>query len=102
MLGEVRSATVSLRAGKWYVSILTAREEEQPVPHGPTVGIDVGVTRFATMSDGTYAAPLATGAPIALMYLLGPRWNVGWLREGLLYGVQPECARSFDLQHNEL
>ncbi len=43
VLGEVRSATVSLRAGKWYVSILTSREVERPVPHGPAVGIDVGV-----------------------------------------------------------
>ena len=58
VLGEVRSASVSLRCGKWHVSILTAREVEAPVPHGPAVGIDVGVTRFATMSDGTYIAPL--------------------------------------------
>lgn len=58
--GEVRSATVSLRAGKWYVSILTAREVDAPVPQGPAVGIDVGVARFATMSDGTYIAPLAS------------------------------------------
>ena len=56
--GEVRSATVSLRCGKWYASILTAREVEVPVPDGPAVGIDVGVARFATMSDGTYIAPL--------------------------------------------
>ncbi|CAM2158457.1 putative insertion element transposase InsQ (plasmid) [Pararobbsia alpina] len=60
VLGEVRSATVSLRAGKWYVSILTAREVDVPVPHGTSVGIDVGVARFATMSDGTYIAPLAS------------------------------------------
>lgn len=60
VLGEVRSATVSLRAGKWYVSILTRREVGQPVPQGPAVGIDVGVARFATMSDGTYIAPLAS------------------------------------------
>jgi putative transposase len=60
VLGEVRSATVSLRAGKWYVSILTGREVETPVPQGPAVGIDVGVARFATMSDGTYVAPLAS------------------------------------------
>ncbi|RDU97674.1 RNA-guided endonuclease InsQ/TnpB family protein [Trinickia dinghuensis] len=60
VLGEVRSATVSLRAGKWYVSILTAREVEQPVPHGPAVGIDVGVVRFATLSDGTFIAPLSS------------------------------------------
>ncbi|WP_322042672.1 transposase [Paraburkholderia sp. J67] len=60
VLGEVRSTTVSLRAGKWYVSILTRREVEQPVPHGPAVGIDVGVARFATMSDGSFIAPLAS------------------------------------------
>ncbi|CAN7401428.1 transposase [Trinickia sp. LjRoot230] len=60
VLGEVRSASVSLRAGKWYVSILTKREVEQPVPHGPAVGIDVGVTRLATLSDGTYIVPLAS------------------------------------------
>ncbi|MBN3790131.1 RNA-guided endonuclease TnpB family protein [Burkholderia sp. Ac-20353] len=59
-LGDVRSATVSLRAGKWYVSILTAREVERPVPSGPAVGIDVGVVRFATLSDGTVIAPLAS------------------------------------------
>ena len=58
--GEARSATVSLRAGKWYVSILTKREVEQPVPHGPAVGIDVGVARFATLSDGAFIAPLAS------------------------------------------
>ena len=60
VVGEVRSATVSLRAGKWYVSILAAREVETPVPHGPAVGIDVGVARFATMSDGSFIAPLAS------------------------------------------
>ena len=60
VLGEVRSATVSLRAGKWYVSILTRREVKQPVPVGPAVGIDVGVARFATLSDGSYIAPLAS------------------------------------------
>lgn len=36
--GEVRSATVSLRAGKWHISILIRREVVQPVPHGSAVG----------------------------------------------------------------
>jgi putative transposase len=58
VIGELRSATISMRAGKWYVSILTAREVEQPVPTGPAVGVDVGVARFATLSDGSYIAPL--------------------------------------------
>jgi putative transposase len=60
VLGEVRNVTVSSKGGKWFVSILTRREVEQPVPQGPAVGIDVGVTRFATMSDGSYIAPLAS------------------------------------------
>ncbi|WP_028216131.1 RNA-guided endonuclease InsQ/TnpB family protein [Paraburkholderia oxyphila] len=60
VLGDVRCTTLSQRAGKWYVSILTAREAEQPVPVGPAVGIDVGVARFATLSDGSYIEPLAS------------------------------------------
>ena len=52
--------TVSLRAGKWYVSVLTARKVEQPVPQGPAVGIDVGVARFATLPDGSFIAPLTS------------------------------------------
>jgi putative transposase len=56
--GEVRSATVSLRAGKWYVSILTRREVERSVPHGPAVGVDVGIARFAAFSDGAHVDPL--------------------------------------------
>lgn len=57
--GEVRNATVSCSGGKWFVSIQTAREVEIPVTAATSaVGIDVGVTRFATMSDGTCLAPL--------------------------------------------
>ncbi|MBN3845188.1 RNA-guided endonuclease TnpB family protein, partial [Burkholderia sp. Ac-20349] len=59
VLGELRNATVSFNAGKWCVSIQTEREVEQPVPHATSViGIDVGIARFATMSDGTFVAPL--------------------------------------------
>ncbi|MBN3837238.1 RNA-guided endonuclease TnpB family protein [Burkholderia sp. Ac-20344] len=59
VLGELRNATVSFNSGKWCVSIQTKREVEQPVPHATSViGIDVGIARFATMSDGTFFAPL--------------------------------------------
>ena len=40
------------------ISILTQREVEQPVPQGPAVGIDVGVARFASLSDGSHVDPL--------------------------------------------
>ncbi|MDN7877089.1 RNA-guided endonuclease InsQ/TnpB family protein [Burkholderia aenigmatica] len=59
VLGELRNVTVSFNAGKWCVSIQTEREVEQPVPHATSViGIDMGIARFATMSDGTFVAPL--------------------------------------------
>lgn len=58
VLGELRNVTVSQTCGKWLVSIQTQREGVQPVPHGDAVGIDMGITRFATLSDGTYLEPL--------------------------------------------
>ena len=59
VLGAVRNATVSLAGGKWFVSIQSERKVEQPVPQATSaVGIDVGIARFATMSDGTFLAPL--------------------------------------------
>jgi putative transposase len=51
----VLSATVSEHAGHWYVSVLV--EDAQVVPHnaGPVVGVDLGVKRLATLSDGQIA-----------------------------------------------
>ena len=58
VLGTVKNLTVSLSCGKWFVSIQTEREVQQPLPRGGAVGIDLGVVRFATLSDGTFYAPL--------------------------------------------
>ncbi|GGX88083.1 transposase [Litchfieldella qijiaojingensis] len=57
-LGELRNATVSQSGGKWFVSIQTRRDVEPPFPQGGAVGIDMGIARFATLSDGTFYAPL--------------------------------------------
>mgnify|MGYP000384952334 CR=1 FL=1 len=40
------------------MSIQTEREVEQPIPNGGAVGIDMGIARFATLSDGSFYAPL--------------------------------------------
>ncbi|MBN4688358.1 RNA-guided endonuclease InsQ/TnpB family protein, partial [Escherichia coli] len=57
--GTVKNVTVSQSCGKWFVSIQTEREIQAPVPKATSaVGIDMGVTRFATLSDGTFYAPL--------------------------------------------
>jgi len=58
ILGELRNVTVSLNGGKWFVSVQTRREVAVPLPQGDAIGIDMGVARFATLSDGTFYAPL--------------------------------------------
>lgn len=58
-LGEVRNVTVSQSGAKWFVSIQTQREIEVPLPTSTSaVGIDVGIARFATLSDASHIAPL--------------------------------------------
>lgn len=60
VLGTLKNITVSQSCGKWFVSIQTEREVEQPIPQGDAVGIDMGVARFATLSDGTFYVPLGS------------------------------------------
>lgn len=60
-LGELRNLTISQSGGKWFAAIQTQREVEQPVhPATGIVGIDVGIARFATLSDGSHIEPLNT------------------------------------------
>ena len=50
--GKIESATISYRAGWWFVSI-SVEVEHTPPPHtGGTVGIDLGLKTLATTSDG--------------------------------------------------
>ncbi len=59
VLGALRNVTVSQSGGKWFASIQTQREVAQPLPTATTaIGIDVGIARFATMSDARFIAPL--------------------------------------------
>jgi putative transposase len=50
---KILSATVSERAGHWYVSVLVEQEWLVPGHNGPVVGVDLGVKALATLSDGT-------------------------------------------------
>lgn len=59
VVGDVRNATVSQSGGKWFVSIQTRQEVEVPAHLAASiVGIDMGIVRFATLSDGTVYEPL--------------------------------------------
>jgi putative transposase len=61
ILGTPKNVTVSSKGGKWFVSIQTEREIAEPVhPATSIIGIDVGITRFATLSDGSFIEPLNT------------------------------------------
>jgi putative transposase len=57
--GEICSVTVTNIGKKWFISIQTEREVDRPTHRATTaIGIDMGITRFATMDDGSYIAPL--------------------------------------------
>jgi len=59
MLGVVKNITLSRSCGRWYASIQTERAVERPICRATRdVGIDLGITRFATLSDGSPVAPL--------------------------------------------
>jgi putative transposase len=53
VLGALKNITVSQKCGKWYASIQTEREVDQP-EHNATsiIGVDMGIAKFATLSDG--------------------------------------------------
>ena len=57
--GAHRNLTVSCSSGHWYAAIQTQQGADNPIPQATTaIGVDVGITRFATLSDGPYLAPL--------------------------------------------
>jgi putative transposase len=52
--GTVRQVTVGRDGEAWYVSVLARRGVPDPVhPATTEVGVDLGITRFATLSDGS-------------------------------------------------
>mgnify|MGYP001585912985 CR=1 FL=1 len=50
--GRILSATISERAGRWFVSLQVETSIVVPDNQGPMVGIDLGVSKLATLSDG--------------------------------------------------
>ena len=58
VLGEVCNVTISQSGGKWFASIQTRREVPAEQPTGGIVGLDMGIARFVTLSDGSHLDPL--------------------------------------------
>ena len=58
IIGEIKNVTVSQKCGKWFVSIQTEFEQEIPTPKDGEIGMDMGIVRFATLSNGQYFEPI--------------------------------------------
>ena len=57
--GNIKNCTVSFKSGYWYISFQVEQDIDEP-KHNSTsaVGIDMGVTKFVTLSDGSHLKPL--------------------------------------------
>lgn len=54
--GRILSATISREAERWFCSFTVEVEREfKPHPHQDVLGVDLGLNRFATFSDGEAA-----------------------------------------------
>ncbi|WP_335806670.1 transposase, partial [Gallibacterium anatis] len=58
VVGEVKNVTVSQKCGHYFVSVQTEFEYEIPTHKGGEIGIDMGVARFVTLSNGNFFEPL--------------------------------------------
>lgn len=59
ILGTVKNITISQKCGKWYASIQTECDLDAPVhPSTSAVAVDVGIARFATLSNGQVFAAI--------------------------------------------
>ena len=53
--GTIKTATIKHEAGQWYIIFSCEIEQPKPLPVvASEVGIDMGVTHFAALSDGTF------------------------------------------------
>jgi putative transposase len=66
--GRILGATVRETAGKWFVSIRVEQEIAASENQAPAVGVDLGVNRLATLSDGAaFDGPKALKSKLALL-----------------------------------
>ena len=52
-IGRIISVVVSLRAGEWYAAVLVEIPDSENQVSGVAVGVDLGIKKLATLSDGT-------------------------------------------------
>ena len=53
--GTIKTCTIKYEAGQWYAVFSCEIEQPEPLPaESSEIGIDLGVTHFAALSDGTF------------------------------------------------
>ena len=59
ILGKIKNVTISRHAGKWYISFGVESTIETPIhPSKSAIGIDLGVKKLVTASDGQVFDPI--------------------------------------------
>jgi IS605 OrfB family transposase len=59
IIGNVRNVTISKKSNQWFVSIQVETEIIHKITEAQScIGVDVGITQFATLSDGTVIKPI--------------------------------------------
>ena len=57
--GVIKNCTVSNKSGYWYISLQVEQEVAEPEHDSKSaVGVDVGIAKFVTLSDGSHLKPL--------------------------------------------
>ncbi|EIU9113095.1 TPA: RNA-guided endonuclease InsQ/TnpB family protein [Salmonella enterica subsp. enterica serovar Paratyphi B] len=57
--GVIKNCVISQHSGRWYISFQVEIEVAQPVhPSTSAIGLDAGISKLATLSDGTIFEPV--------------------------------------------
>jgi putative transposase len=69
---KILGSSVKERAGRWFVSLTVEQDLDIPTATGkPVIGVDVGISTLATLSDGTrFENPKALGRGLKRLKLL--------------------------------
>lgn len=97
--GKIMSATVSREADRWFISISVDTSVVRPLATGEAIGIDLGLTTFATLSTGEkIEAPKPLKKALRRLRKLG-RWQS---RKQLKSANRSKATMKLSRQHRKV
>ena len=85
--GDILSATVSLQAGRWFVSFKVETADRKPALRpGPVIGLDMGLNTLATLWDGDEGTEIANPKPLQVALAELRRVNKAIARSRQVHG----------------